>query len=184
MLPGSECYTYTFHSRHDSADLIHPRSPRCHWPSVTSGGGGASAAPIHNPRPPAEAPARRGGCRRHRGLGASPPLPGGRSAGLLGASPTAPRRSATGTPGWAVPPPAAAPGSSASQRRPWAGGCRETGKRPALLGPRCSGLPRAPSRIRSARLPAANASPSGRQGVCGFLEKDARKLKPWSEAEG
>lgn len=92
MLPGSECYTYTFHSRHDSADLIHPRSPRCHWPGVTSGWGGASAAPIHNPRRPAEAPARRGaararGPRSARAAGGALAGRASPTAGLLHAGP-------------------------------------------------------------------------------------------------
>ena len=42
-------------------------------------------------------------------------------------------------------------------------------------------LPRAPSRIPSPLLPVGNASPSGRLGVFGCLEKDARKLEQWGE---
>lgn len=119
MLPGSECYTYTFHSRHDSADLIHPRSPRCHWPSVTSGGGGASAAPIHNPRPRAEAPARRWG-RWGRG---EPRLPGcvrpaGCGAGGARGGPVrAPRPLGAPRPG-SRPAPCWGPEAPAETRRP------------------------------------------------------------------
>lgn len=95
MLPGSECYTYTFHSRHDSADLIHPRSPRCHWPGVTSGWGGASAAPIHNPRRPAEAPARRG-----TGTGTPERTDGGRSASRPGVAHRRPSARRAGDATW------------------------------------------------------------------------------------
>lgn len=145
MLPGSECYTYTFHSRHDSADLIHPRSPRCHWPSVTSGGGGASAAPIHNPRPPAEAPARRGG----RGDAGSAGIPGlvgrcRRSGGWPLKSPAAPGRARRGprpgqhrplSPRRELAPPRGARGAGGTGHRPALPGLAARAARGALENP-------------------------------------------------
>lgn len=133
MLPGSECYTYTFHSRHDSADLIHPRSPRCHWPSVTSGGGGASAAPIHNPPAAGRGAgaalgalgARRAGIARLRAAGG---LRGRWSAGRPGASPTAPRRAQARISACAVPGTRGACGNAAAGE----GG---TGRGPVPRGP-------------------------------------------------
>lgn len=45
-------------------------------------------------------------------------------------------------------------------------------------------LPRSSSRIPTPRLLAGNASLSGRRGVFGFLEKDARKVEQWGEPLG
>lgn len=156
MLPGSECYTYTFHSRHDSADLIHPRSPRCHWPGVTSGGGGASAAPIHNPRPAAR-------CRL--GAGSAGGAGAVACAGSSGASSAAggrPRASPSDRPGLV---PGLGCVSSLREPAPPRGGGQGTRDRLAFPGPRCPGRPGRP------RLPAGSASPSLQRGVCGFLER-------------
>lgn len=188
MLPGSECYTYTFHSRHDSADLIHPRSPRCHWPGVTSGGGGASAAPIHNPRPAA---------RGRLGAGSAGGARGAACAGTSGASSAAggrPRASPSESPGLVpglglrlLP-----PGSSAAQRR-WPGNRGPAGVPRAAL-PRPPRPPSAPRRERlpepaagSVRVPgedawkwSTGASPRGGGGKQGFIERDQRleRLSP------
>lgn len=168
MLPGSECYTYTFHSRHDSADLIHPRSPRCHWPGVTSGGGGASAAPIHNPRPAAR-------CR----LGAG-------SAGGVGGAARAvdlrclfcSRREAPckplGSP-WSGPGPGLRllpPGTSAAQRR-WPGNrgrWRSPGRAASAAPGALSSLPGAPPR-------ACSGERAGSWRGC-------LKMEHWGEPEG
>lgn len=115
--------------------------------------------------------------------------PGRRSGRRPSASPVAPRLVPAGTLAWAAPPPAAAaaaPETSASQRRPLARGAWGTGEpgNRGLAGASRAPLPRAPSRIPSPRLPVGNASPSGRLGVFGFLEKDARKLEQWGEPKG
>lgn len=152
MLPGSECYTYTFHSRHDSADLIHPRSPRCHWPGVTSGWGGASAAPIHNPRRPAEAPARRGA-----GAGTPERTDGGRSASRPGVTHRRPLASRAGNAIWTRRAPEA-------REEGWGSGRQ----------PRCSGCPGSPR--------AGNASPPGGRGPVpgeGCLKMEKRGETGW-----
>lgn len=156
MLPGSECYTYTFHSRHDSADLIHPRSPRCHWPGVTSGGGGASAAPIHNPPAGGAVPARR---RERGGRAGRTALAGDRRCLFCS------RREAPASPSDR---PGLAPGlgcaSSLREPAPPRGGGWELGTL-AFPGPRCLRRPGRP------QLPAGSASPSLQRAVCGFLER-------------